>query len=189
MVHVFVTAHSHCDLAYLPRLYTYLKHLKKTLDGPIVVIDSGVAWSNGEWLSVVTEHRAPYILLDAMGYTAAFCEGLSPDNIEKLHPQLQLQLLAPSQATVISLSTGETITVAQHPQNNQIEAQGQTLYIPLTPHRTIGYAHIALAPLTVLETQLYQVPATTLPDSTIAGTIEFVQDEARYYQKQKAKGQ
>lgn len=179
---MLVTAYSQCDLAYLPRLYRYLQTLKQGLQGTVWRLDSGVAWSDEVWLSAVTEHRAAYILLDAMGYSAAFADGLSAEQHAKLAPQLQLQLWTPSANRLpwpddqgeVTLQVAESFACVE-----------ETLHLPQPAKGTIQHYQLHPDPWRLVAQRAYSLPASTLPDPTISAAIEFVQDEARYYHKHK----
>jgi hypothetical protein len=171
-----ITANSGGDMAYFPRLHTALRNLRSEI--PTLLIDTGRAWNDQIWLCQATENRAPYLVLDAIGYQAAFADGLDSSAREKLQPQLQTQLIE-----------GETGQVAEFQIRRDANVQTpafsvDVLVLPLPPHGTI--LSFLATESGLQEITFREVNSTVLPDSTIAGIVEFIEGEAAYYQKKKS---
>ena len=59
-----------------------------------------------------------------------------------------------------------------------------TLHLKTVQAGEIGIAHIAWQPdPQLLMSEIRTLPADTLPDATIAGVVDFIQAEARFYEK------
>ena len=181
-IELLITANSLGDMAYFPRLYTAIKSYRQQL-GATLLIDTGAAWSSAAWLCVATENRAPYIILDAMGYTAAFADGLGVAQYEKVQSLLQMQLIPPTDTRSLPIQDS-ALTVRAGAV--QVSIEDDILVLPLPPQYSLLHLTIALNPLRLVDSNVIGISPTTLPDPTIAGAVDFVADEARYYQKLQA---
>jgi len=193
---VFVTAHIEGDLDLMPRLYTAIRGAKDTVPGASLLIDTGRAWDAKSWICGATENRAPYFVLDAMGYDAAFADGLV--HFDKLHGELQMQLLVPEaqfayDVNGVKLSLGvATNTDEAAIQSGQVRlpmpSQGVILHLTLdltqdsAPQQIIQQTIIQQ---TIIQQTIIRLTDAHLPDPTIAGAVEFIVSEARYYQKKR----
>lgn len=172
MIQILVSAHIEGDLAYFPRLHTALQALHKGFDGQSYLVDTGAACASQAWICEATEHRAPYIILDAMGYDLAFADDLSGENLQKLAQQTSLQILSAGQKGALAgfgIEQGEPALKAD------------ALYLPQPERYTIF--QMTLEGQSLRSMTFLPFPETTLPDPTIAGTVDFVVSEARYYQR------
>jgi hypothetical protein len=185
-VSLLVTAGAGGDLAYLTRLYTLLKALKRGLPAPVYLLDVGGAWSAENWLCQATENRAPYIMLDAMGYTLAFADGLNAENAFRLAPHMALALVHPDYTGDLYPPEGH-LEVAQGRGWSQPHVAGGVLRLPHPPKGEVWYIGVEKgeAGWHISATNRHLLPPETLPDSTMVGTSEFILSEARYYHKKK----
>lgn len=179
LLHLLVTANSAGDLDYFPRLYRVLRDLRARLGGVIWLIDTGGAWSSDVWLCAATENRAAYLILDAMGYTLAFADGLTLANFDKLSGQVLMRLQPADQ--IASMTYAEMLLYLG------LGGDTELLNLPQPPKGTIQQLDIDPLSGEVVGQKSHDVPADTLPDATIAATLEFISSEARYYQKQQQK--
>jgi hypothetical protein len=182
LAEILVTANSQGDTAYFPRLYTAIRELKGLLGGKAWLVDSGGAWSEDNRLCQITENRAPYLILDAMGYDLVFADGLSPANLERLQSQMLSKIVPEDYPARLFIQDREFLVM---PDRNLSAAsiQGNYLKLPLPPQKTIYRLRLDVTNAVILETMLYPVQDDRLPDATITGAVEFVESEARYYQK------
>ena len=179
---VLVTAHIQGKLHMLPRLYTAIRGIKDSVPGKVLLIDAGRAWSSDSWICQATENRAPYIALDAMGYDAAFVDGLSPQEFNKVSAQVQMQLIVPG---VQFNFTMDAVGLSFLPDETGAEAsiQSARVRLPMPSGGTI--LHLEIANQAIAQQQTISIADTTPPDPTIAGAVEFIMSEARYYQKKR----
>ena len=195
---IFYTANLRGDLALLPRLYTFLRQLQRQHTGRAVLLDAGAACDEAAWHCAATGGRSALLVLDAMGYDAAnVCGFLSSEGRARLAGNLMRMMI---------LCEGETwarddvvVTTTDQPA-----PQPHALHIVLNSHPTLRMEHNRLylasvqagqvgivqvgdaadnGRLTILHQEIAAMPASALPDPTIAGTVDFVLDEARYYRR------
>ncbi len=198
LIPVLYTANLRSDLALLPRVATQLKHIRQQYGvnpPPILMLDLGNAWSDEQWVSQITEHRAPYIILDAMGYTAIYADGLDIGGILGLQEVVQAHLM---NATMtyhwkkrdMSLYIGNQgplprISWSPQPVSEHLyehTSQHLTLYTPL---QGIGHLEIEYPSLNVQTANYVPFDPQARPDPTIVATIDYVIGEARaYFRKQ-----
>ncbi len=179
------------DLALLPRLYTFIRGLR--LPGSLLV-DLGKSCDAEAWHCAITQGRSVLFALDAMNYHAANVQGvLTAASRQKLAESAMLALVDdshPHQHADLSFTT------RLHSASPTADGNPH-LTINLTPaHSThIEASVLHLAPVecgqvgfvrwhgdTLLEHGIHTMPAKTPPDATIAGAVDFVIAEARYYQ-------
>lgn len=185
MLQVLVTAHGGGEFRYFPRLQTALAQLRAQLEGQIILIDAGWAWSAESWVCQVTENRAPYLILDAMAYTAAFADGLNVENFGILRHQVAVKLTDDFQGFHLTIQA-EQLLIQRH-LGAEAVLTGNMLKLPIPPQFTIYQVSLALQPWAIQAQIAHTFPPTTLPNSTLAGMVEFVVGEARYYQQQSKK--
>lgn len=177
-MHLLITANIGGDLAYMPRLFTVMKHLKQSLATKVFLIDAGRACSEESWVCVATENRAPFIVMDGMAYNIAFADGLTPQRRDFLQEQMFTRLI---------FETGEvtyediTLTIQRKFDLTEPVLENHLLKLPLPPKGIIQ--HLEINQNSIHQNELIEVPLTILPDPTITATVEFVMGEARYYLK------
>lgn len=173
-----ISGHIEGRLRLLPSFYTGLLHLKVEAGQPCLLVDAGLAWSPDEWVCTATENRAPYLVLDAMGYDLAFADGLSDPSLEKLSQQTQIRLAR----------WGETVEMKVDDAAYRIQVD-QALVEPGFSFGVLGLdvppqgfiRQIIIEDGLILDTFLVEIGKSTLPDPTITATVDFVESEARYY--------
>jgi|GEM_PF-4796365 len=182
---LFITAHSACDTDYLPRLYRIIQEAKSGLETPYFMIDTGQAWSADGWLSLATEHRAGYFIMDAMGYNAAFADGLGDDGWQRAQPHMQLKLIPPDATAILTYQQQYRFRVRRDVTLMEVIIDDGVLVLPMPPKGTLALVQITLDSMTIQQKSVMMVTELTLPHPTIVGAIEFVESEARYYQKKR----
>jgi len=180
------------ELALLPRMYTFIRRLRGELAaGQTLFVDLGASCEPAVWPCGITQGRSTLIVLDAMGYHAANVQGvLSPANRAKLTAQVGLHLvddkhphikdgLAFVSAADIHVDPIQ-LRVVLAPADAAAHAKG-TLTLTALETGQVGVARIDADG--TLHHSVHTLPADTPPEPTISGAVEFVQDEARYFEK------
>ena len=73
------TAHLAGEIALLPRLFTLIGQERRAAAGPVILLDMGDTCAVESWVCRATQGRAPFLVLDSMGYDAALI-GLEQQN-------------------------------------------------------------------------------------------------------------
>jgi hypothetical protein len=171
-------------LDLLPRLHTHIKAIQHTLESPVYVVDIGGSCLPDVWPCDVTNGRAVLIGLDAMGYIAANVDNLDSASRERMVDQSMMALVDsahPHEIDGLAFCVGEQAPT----QGRRIELIPSP--IPPTPEK-ITFPALEQGMIGVIHVYEHQViahkealPPHTLPDATIAGTVDFIREEARYY--------
>jgi len=186
IVEIIVTASIQGDLEYMPRLFTAIRELKTSLPHKALLIDTGQSASDESPICIMTENRAPYIVMDAMGYHFAFDDSMSLDNRERVQPDVQLRLIDSREEAIVMLGAFQLLVKCDPSAPiDQARIENGILILPQPQKNTILHLTLAVDTMRITQTSITMVNDDTLPDSTIAGTIEFVIGEARYYQKKR----
>lgn len=187
------TASLNGQIELLPRLYTFLRTLRSEFQ-PALVIDLGDACAADVWHCADTDGRSMLIVLDGMGYTAANARALDAEDQERVrgqsvmalvdaeHPHIEqdcLFALTPTQGD------GHLCVLMQPDAITSLD--GNVLRLQAVSGAEIGVARVAMSPdgSSLLSAETRLLPAGTAPDATIAGVVDFVLAEARYYGKRK----
>jgi hypothetical protein len=194
---ILYTANLRGELAYLPRLYTFLKTLRGEFEGEdarVVLVDLGASCAPEVWHCAVTGGRSTLIVLDGMGYTAANATALSADDFDKLNGTIALKLVTSFQGcsteevlfgiTPLHEYEDERLFVSLLPADATALHAG-TLRLRGVNSREVGVAHLRFSGATpqLHSAEVRVVPGKTPPDATISGVVDFVISEARYLQK------
>lgn len=199
------------DMWLLPRLFSFMQRLKTETGRDCLLLDLGNACSDAVWHCRQTDGRSMLIALDGMGYHAANVDGtLDAPNRQQLATQVTTALVdrehdwrykAPAIADtgiVLTLRPSAKRQCAQ-PQNEarlqiclmparQTHIKGRTLFLRDVCAGQVGAAHIDLRGTPcVMSHAIHDLPPNTPPNPSIAGTVEFVQAEARLYHKNRGK--
>ena len=199
------------DLDRLPRLHTFLRTLRAqvqrfeddaavdvcALTPPVrqvLLVDIGSSCSADVWHCAVTGGRSTVIVLDAMGYDAVHVSGArAPGARERLTDAVQLALvdagggltLPELCVTAAPLADKHSLQLVLQPRDEAVLA-GNLLYPARIAGDEVGVLHIASGTPRLSAFHRFTLPASTPPDPTIAGTVDFVLSEARYLQKKLA---
>ncbi len=194
---VFYTYGIRGQLDLLPRLYTFIRQLKHDLPPTdrTYLIDLGESCDSDVWPCAATGGRSTLFVLDAMGYNVANIAGqLTPESYKKLREQVMIHLVdtgIPYADKGILFSTGQEETSASDNLEILMEPAeafqlvDNTLYLlPVEPGQ-VGVVQVVDGPAPF---NIYPMPPGTAIDPTIAGAVDFVRDEARYYEKRNQPG-
>ncbi len=190
------------DLALLPRLFTFLQRLQAAEGQGALLLDLGGSCADSVWHCRATGGRSALIVLDGMGYHAANVEGaLDSDSRARLAQQVTLALVdrhnhwgyrrASGKEVIVALravAPDERLQVLLEPAAST-RLDGKILSLAAVKSGQVGEAVVDLrgAPRLVSAT-VHEMPTDTPPNPSIAGAVEFVEAEARYYQRQQAEG-
>lgn len=202
---ILYTANIRGDLALLPRLYTLIRRLKAApYEGRRLLLDLGDSCAPDAWHCQATGGRSTLIVLDAMGYDAVNVSGfLTAEGREKLEGQVSVALIDHAhtwQDNGMYVTNGTRRGEAPgRPYHTHIvltpatstHIEGSTIYLASVNAGQVGMAQIGGSgngkPV-LLASDVFDLPATTPPDPTIAAAVEFVESEARYLQRKRGPG-
>ncbi len=184
------------DLDLLPRLYTWLQRLRRAAPGPCVLLDLGASCVPQVWPCDVTGGRSTLFVLDAMNYQAArVSDVLDPDSVGSLaaqtmmalvdtgRPHLENDLLyVASEDDLGSATDAYEWAVLLNPAA-RTECAGRQLR--LSPLQAGEVGRVELAAAGGLHFTIERLPPHTPADPTIAGTVDFVRGEARYFERRR----
>lgn len=185
------------DLALLPRMFTFLQRLKAAEGQGALLLDLGGSCADSVWHCRATGGRSTLIVLDGMGYHAANVEGaLDTENRGKLAEQVTLALVDAAQDWSYSVPPARDpgIVVRLRPRKCAARLQialapapetrikGNSLRLRQVEAGQVGEVVVDLRgrPRLVSAT-VHDMPPDTPPNPSIAGAVEFVEAEARYY--------
>lgn len=181
----------------LPRVATALKRLRRAAPGDVLVLDAGGACSTDAPLCRQTQGRAAAITLDAIGYNAANVTGyIAPPARIKLGENYLRMALVDGQHP---FSDGTFTYAAAHEPNKVHIALTTADRVHITPAGTLVLSNldggqigeVVLRVITggaeVKNVRVHDTSGTP-PDATIVGTLEFIESEARQYQKRNSDG-
>ncbi|MEP7292143.1 MAG: hypothetical protein ABI835_10180 [Chloroflexota bacterium] len=195
------------DLDVLPRLYNFQRQLKAlyaedvvpvcaddpaSAPGRVLLLDLGESCAAAVWHCAVSGGRSTLVLLDGMGYHAArvsdapafrakMGEGVSMALVDEAHPHVIDDVLI----TPLPAAGDYTLQIMLTPAETT-QLDGNCLYLAaLNSSQQIGAAHLAqiVGRWTLTAHEIHDLPRRTLPDPTIAASVDFVLSEARYAQK------
>lgn len=189
------------DLALLPRLYTFLRRLQPAERRQTLLLDLGRSCSDAIPHCRETGGRSTLIVLDGMGYHAANIAGaLDRENRDKLAEIVTMGLVDERDDWLFRVPPirDPSIRVALRPRDDGARLQiilkpaastrveGNALYLKAVKAGQVGEAVVDLrgAP-SLLRTGAHQMPPDTPPNPSIAGTVEFVEAEARLLAKKR----
>jgi hypothetical protein len=212
---IFYTANLGGDLDLLPRLYTFIRQLRnQTADvendvmlcmiEPVnyrtLLLDLGNSCTPDVWHCDATGGRSTLMVMDAMGYDAANVAGfLTAEGRSKLEANIGVRLVDVThswQDDDVFITNGSrrgeppsdpySIHIALTPATTT-RLEGSTLQLAMVNAGQVGMAQVASigGNLTLAANEVFDLPATTPPDPTIAATVEFVVSEARQYERKK----
>ena len=198
---ILYTANIRGDLAQLPRLYTFLQHLKQQAGRSALLLDLGRSCADSIWHCQATGGRSTLIVLDGMGYHAANIEDtLDSTNRELLAQQVTMGLVDRARDWAYHLppvtdpSIRATVTPTEHRARLQIMLSpakrtwldGNVLNLEAVLAGQIGEVCVDLeAGAQITSAALHELPPNTPPNPSIAGAVDFVEAEARYHAKKR----
>lgn len=182
------------ELDRLPRMHTLIQRLSKAGPGRVLLIDLGASCVPETWPCDVTEGRASLVALDAMGYTAANTVNvLDAAGRQRLSDQVMMALIAPGfghirDDVLLSLDAPPALSDASLMIRMSVAAETAlkdgVLYLGAVPRWHVGQLTLTAGQIDLL--MAHPVTDAIPPNPTIAGAVEFILDEARYYEKRRA---
>lgn len=194
-LNLLYTANLAGELAILPRLHTFLQRLKSQAPGQTLLLDLGGSCHPSSWHCRATGNRSMFIALDGMGYHAANCEGLlAAEARAKLSDQVSLKLVDKANPWRFEVGPGIAIAILASLENSAARVNvllagnessrldGDQLRLGAVRAGQVGQVTLEIgdAPRLVSAT-IHELPADTPPNPSIAGLVDFVEAEARYY--------
>jgi hypothetical protein len=193
MTNLLYTANLRGDLELLPKMYTFIKALRAEL-APTVLVDLGNSCAEDVWHCEATDGRSMLIAFDSMGYTAANAAHLSIESRAKLTEQTALALVDGEHhhaerdllfALHPTPGDGHLCVVLTPAETTRLD--GYTLYLQAVNAGEIGVVHLKIGESpALLSAEIRLLPSGTAPAATIAGVVDFIIGEARYYHKRKS---
>lgn len=187
------------DLALLPRLHTFLQRMKSGARH-CLLLDLGGACSDAVWHCQDTGGRSTLIVLDGMGYHAANVDrALSADVREKLAAQVTMAPVNKQHHWRYNVVSAMDVVIATEPvardaclqvmlapaQSTRLE--GRLVRLQAVERGQVGKAVVNLRGEPALVSAcIHPVPADTPPNPSIAGAVDFVLSEARYYRRRQS---
>jgi hypothetical protein len=198
IVSLLFTQNLQGDLRFLPRLARVLMQLRIE-DRRSYTVDLGNSCTPGIWHCEATDGRSMLIALDGLNYNAANADGLADHARSHLSRSLvSLKAVSAGHADWIervALVTsppdvpisGAEMTLVVKPQ---LEARvtGCMIEFPAVERYRIGRLRVRtdVVPCELISVEMFDVPPNTPPDPVISGMIDFIEGEARHYQKRKS---
>ena len=196
---ILYTQHIRGDLQLLPRLYTFLQMLKSQADGLTLLLDLGDSCVQDVWHCQVTGGRSTLMVMDSMGYQVANVEGLlnMPQRL-KIQDIVAMGLVDRTHhwqyqqtgiyAVYSPTEEVDTFQLCLKSADETILIDNQLYFASVESHQ-VGIVQVALEDTTprILSTEILTIPTDSLPNPTISATVDFVEDEARYYAKNQPK--
>jgi hypothetical protein len=201
-VTLLYTANVGGDLRLLSRLFTLIRAQRadNTLS---LLFDLGDTCALESWVCRATQGRAPFLVLDAMGYDLALVGAtervsIPPASLRLLLGQIMLCVMIwnrPRQvsrrALTVHLATGE-VELPEGQPGLRIDRTADMLPELNTPVPVLGdvaqgcLARVDMAwpAWTVQSTRLLELTPGTPPDPTISAVVDLVESEARTYTQQ-----
>lgn len=178
------------DLALLPHLFTVIQQRRRGLKGErVLLVDLGASCDPIVWPCGITEGRAPLLVLDAMGFDVANVQGvLTPDVRDKLAEQVTIALVDDEHVhlqddVLFALRPQAEIAGMQVMLRPERETRLDDSLLRLGRVRAGQVGYVRLHGSRLVDRGVDTVRANTLVDPTIAGTVDFVISEARYYER------
>ena len=188
------TSHLGGDIRLLPRLYTFIQRLKPARRQGVLLFDLGHACADEVWHCRLTQGRSMLIALDGMGFHAANVAGADGRQVEA---QMTMGLvddgqdwsyhIPPIRDRSIIATVGTTDSAARLQiclsAADETRIQGNVLYLGDVRAGQVGLVRVDLhsAPR-ITASGVHDMPSDTLPNPSLAATVEFVESEARYLQ-------
>jgi hypothetical protein len=198
---IFYTGNLRGDLQKLPRLYTFLQRLKQQHAPKPLLLDTGNACADDIWHCEYTGGRSTLVVLDGMGYHAANVSGyLQPGERYKLNNVISTGMVdaehnwryhvPPVRDEGIIVAGQQTpalrLCIVAAPSDRTRLEQG-TLYCQAIEAFQVGLIRLDLTGTPSLnDFEIVDMPDGLPPDATIAASVEFVEDEARFLRKKQS---
>lgn len=182
------------DLRFLPKLARVLMHLRRD-DRRTLTVDLGGMCTPDVWHCAATEGRSMLIALDGLNYAAVNAEGLS----ESVRPYLTKSLIYMQAIDAAHAGTMDQVRFVTRLSPDDLPPQYLTLVVaphaeakvtatviefPAIARYKVGRMRVRMnTPVELVSLETFDVPDDTAPDATISGMVDFIESEARQYQK------
>ncbi len=183
------------DLHLLPRLHTFIRDVKNRVNTPSLLLDLGDSCAPESWHCAATGGRSMLIALDAMGCHAARVDGLDGAGRERLKANLMgmalVDALHPWQhergisVTAHLPDPAARLSILLAPAE-VTQLDGTTLRLAGVRAGQLGVVQVRLlehAAVSLVKSQILEMPRDAQPDPTIAGVVDFIEAEARHFQR------
>lgn len=201
------------DLELLPKLYSFIRQLKAyysseavvqvcSLDpaqapGRVLLLDLGESCALDVWHCDVSDGRSTLVVLDGMGYDAARVADAAAKR-DQMGGGIGIALVDADNPHAIDdvwltadPRSGESHSGLQIVLSPADETQldGNVLSLAAVERGQVGAAQLTQISgrWSLTSSDIHDLPRRTLPDPTIAASVEFVLSEARYAQQRKAR--
>lgn len=196
---IFYTSHLRGNLDALPRLYTFLQALRQQHDPRAVLLDLGESCAPDIWHCRATGGRSTLIVLDGMGYHAANVSGLlQAGERSKLRGVISMALLDHGDAWRYQMppvsDEGILFSTVPNPAlrlcvlvqpGTQTALHERLLTLQDVAPDMVGLAQVDLrGEAQLIAADLLPLPAGLAADLSIRYAIEFVEEEARHFERQ-----
>jgi hypothetical protein len=171
------------QVSLLPQLFTFLRDLRRTYAAETtVILDLGDACVPDAWHCAATDGRSMLIVMDAMGYHAANVTGyLSSEGRAKLDGMMTLELMNEGQP----FTTAQGLRIELTPAENTALQEDGRLRLARVEAGQVGVVRLVDE---FIACEIQDMPPKTAPDATIAGIVDFVLSEAKYYRGKRGEG-
>lgn len=198
---ILYTSNIRGDIHMLPRLYTFMQTLTPDTRQGTLLLDLGNACGDDVWHCGITRGRSTLIVLDGMGYHCANIDGaLDPINRAKTEEVVTMGLVDKAHHWTYHIPpvTDETLQATVNPSNDdtlrlqmdlspaeETQIEDRILRFADVTAGQVGVVMVDLSNNTphITASEIYDLPAGTPPNPTIVASVEFVESEARYFQK------
>lgn len=182
------------DLHLLPRLHTFIREVKSRFNTPTLLLDLGDSCAPESWHCAATGGRSMLIALDALGCQAARVEGLEAAGRDRLKANLMgmalVDALHPWQhergicVTAHRPDPAARLSILLAPAE-ATQLDGTTLCLAGVRAGQLGVvqAYLLEHAVSLVKSQILEMPRDTQPDPTIAGVVDFIEAEARHFQR------
>lgn len=211
---ILYTANIQGDLELLPRLHTFIRQLKaqpvvdedevmlcaiEPLARRTLLLDLGHSCAPDVWHCAETEGRSTLLVLDAMGYHAVNVTGiltlegrdklganfLKVALVDEAHPWRDKGIFITTNAND---NRSHDLQIILSPQE-RTRIEGHTLYLAAIHAGQVGMIQVGSrdgnGALAIHAHEIFTMSSNTLPDPTIAATVDYILSEARYHQKRR----
>jgi 2',3'-cyclic-nucleotide 2'-phosphodiesterase (5'-nucleotidase family) len=197
------TAHLEGDLRLLPRLSTLIQQERRAAAGPVFLFDLGDTCALEAWICPATQGRAPFMVLDGLGYDAVIVGGpeqvpIPPASLYRLLETIVVPVVIwnttlelRKRETTFYLAAGSAALPAGAP-GVRVDRATQTLPAPGSstitlgdvPHGFLARVDIRWPDWIVQESRWIALQDTTAPDPVTGALVDFVEEEARRFLRQ-----
>ncbi len=202
---VLFTANLRANFELMPHVSAMIQRMRSVLlaenPRPILLMDLGGAWDADSWDCQVTENRAPYLVLDAMGYAAVHADGLGIEDIMGMQETVQMRLMENTQPArwkwrdmVVNLGPNAAAPAVTWGRDDSLSdgviAEVVGGYLTLYPQLgALGFVEATWPSLEIVQDKAIPFSWDIRPDPSIVACVEFVQREAKAYAERTARSQ